>query len=219
MLQSMNIQFGNFIEKLMASFIEKTNNYIVVENLSGASNKKFTLSTENNKIINNYLTMCQTKNFNDKELEGNFQKLLKDIFFNKNNGEMLEFQHDVDLLFKEKNSNKYYYVEIKFNDDHDTDKFLAINRKFIQTSAYLFNELSLKNYSELTPILFYFNNKKMKGNIYVPERTNIRRGQSFFEEFLNIKYSDLEKIFKDFSEQSEIREMFDNLYKDVMKIN
>lgn len=73
-----------------------------------------------------------------------------------------------------------YHLEVKYNDDHDTGKFVDINRKFIKTYAYLVREFPN---AKIEPILFFFNNKKMKGNIYVPENTNIRRGKAFLMSF------------------------------------
>ena len=58
----------------------------------------------------------------------------------------------------------------------------------------------------------------MKGNIYIPENTNIRRGKQFFDEFLSIKYDDVDNYLQNLSESDEVIEMFDNLYKKVMKL-
>ena len=82
----------------------------------------------------------------------------------------------------------YYYLEVKYNDDYDTEKLVDINRRFIRTSAYLINELNITSIEQFKPILFFFNNKKMSGNIYIPESTNIYRGKKFFDEFLDIDY-------------------------------
>ncbi len=55
----------------------------------------------------------------------------------------------------------------------------------------------------------------MKGNIYVSEETHIYRGEKFFKEFLTIKYEDLDRYLKNVSEDKEIVEIFDNLYKKI----
>ena len=139
--------------------------------------------------------------------------ILNDTDYNQNT-----FKHDIDLLFRNKVAGKYYYLEIKYNDDHDTGKFVDINRKFIKTYAYLTKELGIKSIDELTPILFFFNNKKMKGNPYIPESTNIRRGEKFFDEYLsNISYKELSDYMTSLSESDEVRKMFDDLYKKVAK--
>lgn len=58
----------------------------------------------------------------------------------------------------------------------------------------------------------------MKGNNYIPEKTNIRRGERFFDEFLSIKYDDLEKCLSNISENKKNIEIFDELYKKIMDI-
>lgn len=58
----------------------------------------------------------------------------------------------------------------------------------------------------------------MKGNIYVPEHTNIKRGKEFFDEFLSVGYDEVDGYMSGLSEDKEIIEMFDGLYKRVMKL-
>jgi hypothetical protein len=215
MLQSMNIQFGNFIEELMSLLIANENDYEIVAKYSGKKSNAFTLSRANESLIDNYISECQLKpdGFCNTEFPKLRTAILSDTDTNQNT-----FKHDIDLLFKNKTTNKYYYLEIKYNDDHDTGKFVDINRKFIKTYAYLANELRVKNIANLTPILFFFNNKKMKGSPYIPEATNIRRGEAFFNEFLqNISYKDLNDYMTNLSESDEIKKMFNDLYDKVVK--
>lgn len=214
MLQSMNIQFGNFIEELMSLLIANEQDYEIVTEYSGKKSNTFTLSRANESRIDSYISECQLNP--DGFCNTNFQALqsaiLSDVDINRNT-----FKHDIDLLFKNKTTNKYYYLEIKYNDDHDTGKFVDINRKFIKTYAYIANELQIKDIADLTPILFFFNNKKMKGNLYIPESTNIWRGESFFNEFLqNISYKDLNDYMTNLSESDEVKSMFNNLYDKII---
>ena len=212
MLQSMNIQFGNFIEELMTVIISKNDKYEIIEKYSGKKSNKFKISETNESLIDAYITKCQTE---DIFLDAEFILLMNKIIDNKDEN-LKNFKHDIDLLFKEKSTGVYYYLEIKYNDDHDTGKFVDINRKFIKTSAYLINELNIKSLDQFKPILFFFNNKKMKGNIYIPESTNIYRGKRFFDEFLDIDYSDVEEYMANLSESEATIDAFNQLYKKVM---
>lgn len=212
MLQSMNIQFGNFIEELMAVIISKNDKYEIIEKYSGKKSNKFKISASNERLIDSYITKCQTE---DMFLEAEFMALMNKIIEDKD-PETRTFKHDIDLLFKDKNTGIYYYLEIKYNDDHDTGKFVDINRKFIKTSAYLINELNISTIDKFKPILFFFNNKKMKGNIYIPEEQNIYRGKRFFDEFLDVKYSDVEDYMANLSENNETIKAFNQLYEKVM---
>lgn len=215
-LQSMNIQFGNFIEKVMDEVIRDNPNNEIISEYSGKKSNKFKLSKMSDTLIDNYITNCQINNMNENELENAYIQLLEGIHNNEFNlsSDIAEFKHDVDILFRDKTTNIYYYVEIKYNDDHDTGKFVDINRKVLKTYAYLKRELGAN--IVLKPILFYFNNKKMKGNIYLPENIAIFRGKRFFEQFANIKYEEIDKYMRDISENQETIEAFNNLYKNIV---
>ena len=58
----------------------------------------------------------------------------------------------------------------------------------------------------------------MKGNIYIPETSNIKRGKKFFDEFLSIKYDDVDNYLQNLSESTDVIKMFDKLYKKVIEI-
>ncbi len=214
LLQSMNIQFGNFIEELMAVLIKNENKYEILSKYSGKKSNKFELSSANERRIDNYISRCQSENLN---IDQEFPMLLDEIVNDKDKKINL-FKHDIDLLFRDKKTSKVFYLEIKYNDDHDTGKFVDINRKFIKTYAYLAKELNIKNSDDLVPILFFFNNKKMKGNIYVPEETNIRRGKRFFDDFLSVKYSDVDTYMASLSESDAVIGMFNDLYRKIMSL-
>ncbi|MDR0955838.1 MAG: restriction endonuclease [Candidatus Nomurabacteria bacterium] len=215
LLQSLNIQFGNFIEELMKLLVENDGRYEIVTKYSGKKSNNFLLSAANDDRIDRYISECQLEPDGFCNIE--FPKLERAII-DDGDRDTHSFKHDIDLLFREKATGRYFYLEIKYNDDHDTGKFVDINRKFIKTYAYLVLELGVKNIDELTPILFFFNNKKAKGNIYVPEATNIRRGKGFFDEFLrNVTYAEVNDYMANLSENGETVKMFDELYRKVVK--
>lgn len=214
LLQSMNIQFGNFIEELMAVLISNEASYEILTEYSGKKSNAFKLSKSNDALIDAYISNCQ---YGDVDIDIEFPKLLQNIV-NDNDTNTEIFKHDIDLLFRDRTTGKIYYLESKYNDDHDTGKFVDINRKFIKTYAYLVKEFGIDNINDLVPILFFFTNKKMKGNIYVPEKTNIRRGKGFFEEFLHVSYDDVDEYLSSLSESDDVVKMFDDLYNRVMHI-
>lgn len=213
LLQSINIQFGNFIEVLMYKIIDKEDQLEIVNDISGRKNVLLPLSSETDMLIDRFISDRQDNNGN---LAGKFNQLLESIVAKQQSAEnIIAIKHDVDILFKDKNSGAYYYVEIKYNDDHDTGKFVDINRKFIKTYAGLVKKLNIKDTKQLKPILYYLNRKIMKGNIYVPEETHIYRGEKLFKEFLTINYNDVDEYLKNVSEDKEIVEIFDNLYQKI----
>ena len=215
LLQSMNIQFGNFIEELMAVLLSNETKFEVISTYKDNRNNRFKISNNNERQIDEYITKCQVENDFDIDME--FPKLLKRII-EDNDTALNTFTHDIDLLFKDKETGVIYYLEMKYNDDHDTGKFVDINRKFIKTYAYLTKEFNITSQTELVPILFFFTNKRMKGNIYIPEKTNIRRGKAFFEEFLSVKYLDVDEYMSNLSESDSVVEMFNTLYSKIMAL-
>jgi len=213
-LQSLNIQFGNFIEELMSVIISKEQRYEVIKQYSGKKSNQFKISKGIERTIDNYITRCQTEN--NFDLQNEFDSLMETIV-NDTSTDEINFNHDIDLLFRDKITDTYYYLEIKYNDDHDTGKFVDINRKILKTSAYLIRELNITDTKHFKPILFFFNNKKMKGNIYIPEDTNIYRGERFFKEFLSLSYNEVEQYMANLSENDTTITAFNNLYDKVMK--
>ncbi|WP_163556579.1 HinfI family type II restriction enzyme [Helicobacter suis] len=212
LLQSMNIQFGNFIEVLMKNLIVIESRYEILGVYSGKKNNHLSLSRINDKLIDSYITECQEGRH--ANLENAFNNLCVQIFKNsKETSDFIYLTHDIDLLFRDKEEGKLYYLEIKYNDDHDTGKFVDINRKFIKTYAYLISEFALNKHDDLVPILFFFNNKRMKGNIYVPEDQHIYRGQRFFKKFLSTSYTDLEAYLSYFCDDPRNLKIFDKLFQ------
>lgn len=214
-LQSMNIQFGNFIEELISLILEKEGKYEIIKKYSGKKSNLFNLSKSSDRLIDRYITNCQINL--DKSCNEEFPKLQEQLI-NDKDVEKNGFKHDIDLLFKDRSLERYFYIEIKYNDDHDTGKFIDINRKFIKTYAYLISELKIKNVEDLVPILFYFNNKRMKGNPYIPEETNIMRGEKFFKNFLSIDYKELNEFMEKLSEDDKTLKLFEDLYNHVSNI-
>lgn len=211
-LQSMNIQFGNFLEEFMMLLIKSDERYEILEKYSGKKKNSFQISVSNDNRIDRFISNCQYGRNDNLDID--FARLLQEIE-NDNDVNTATIKHDIDILFRKKETGTIYYLEVKYNDDHDTGKFVDINRKFIKTYAYLVREYPN---TKIKPILFFFNNKKMKGNIYVPEKTNIRRGKEFFDEFLNVKYEDVDTYMKNLSESSENIRVFNELYQKIMAV-
>ncbi|UNU72881.1 hypothetical protein LU293_07235 [Moraxella nasovis] len=95
-LQSMNIQFGNFLEEFMTLFIKSDGRYEVLEKYSGKKSNSFSLSTENDRRIDKFISDCQYGNVN---LNKDFMKLLDEII-KDNDINISKIKHDIDILFK-----------------------------------------------------------------------------------------------------------------------
>lgn len=216
LLQSMNIQFGNFIEKLLHIIVENESNLIIVKP-SGKSNVELPLTSKSDRLIDEYITQRQSDiDYSPKHLLISFNTLLTKIFKIEQNKSIKEIKtkHDIDVLFA-KNNNELFYLEVKYNDDHDTGKYVDINRKFIKTYIGLCNIKKIYDLKKFKPILYFLTPKIMKGNIYVPEKENIYRGSKLFDEFFKIKYLELDQFMKNIGDNDEIKKLFDDLYNKV----
>ena len=219
-IQSMNIQFGNFIEEAIHQILLVNKNNKIIEEYSGKKSNNFCISKKTENLIDQYITNCETNIYTEKEQRINYENLLEIINENEKDEtlETISFQHDVDVLFKDNVSGITYCVEIKYNDDHDTGKFININRKLLKTYAYLVRELKIYDKDKFRPMLLYFTNKRMKGNIYIPE-DEIYRGSRFFDKYTTIKYSDLENYMLNISENKNTIKQFNEMYNKVVNEN
>lgn len=216
-LQGLNIKFGNFIEKLLANIVEEDP---VVQSMPESGKKillKFTPETD--ALIDKYITDRQLPNSPD-DCTPLFNALLEKVIEIENSAsdDMRQgITKDVDGLFRTQDG-MIVFTEVKYNDDHDTGKFVDINRKFIKTWAGLAVRYKIRRTSELLPILYYFNPNKRYSPIYVPSK-NIMRGPQLFDRFLQIKYSDVDRYLSEIGDDPEILAMFDSVYDRVRHNN
>ena len=176
---------------------------------------KLFFTHETGALIDSYITERQLPNSPD-DCSRMFSDLLDRI---------LEIEHsatdeqrqgitkDVDGLFQT-DDGLIVYTELKYNDDHDTGKFVDINRKFIKTWAGLAVRYQIQSKDELLPILYYFNTTKRYGPIYTPGK-NIMRGSQLFDKFLHIGYSAVDEYLSEIGDDPEILAIFDQMYNTV----
>jgi hypothetical protein len=216
-LQGLNIKFGNFIELLMRNIVEMDGGMKVMPD----SGKKLQLSFthETDALIDTYVTGRQLPGSPD-DCSSIFESLLRNIVQLERAAGADRRQvitKDVDGLFKTPDG-IILYTEIKYNDDHDTGKFVDINRKFIKTWAGLAVRLGIKQPGELVPILYYFNATKRYGPIYTPSK-NIMRGAQLFDRYLKVKYADVDKCLAQIGDDPKVLQLFDEMYERVRRGN
>jgi hypothetical protein len=212
-LQGLNIKFGNFIETLLRNIVEADTGIRVMAD-SGKKIKLFS-TPETDALIDGYITERQLPNSPD-ECSKVFAGLLDGILKIENTATDEQRQgltKDVDGLFQT-DDGLLVYTELKYNDDHDTGKFVDINRKFIKTWAGLAVRYKIKSPDELLPILYYFNPRKRYGPIYIPSE-RIMRGSQLFDRFLHINYADVDGYLSEIGDDQEILAIFDQMYKTV----
>jgi hypothetical protein len=212
-LQGLNIKFGNFIEQLLQNIIEADTGIKLLSD-SGKKIKLF-FTSQTDSLIDGYITERQLPNSPD-DCSKPFALLLDRILEIENSApdELRQgITKDVDGLFQT-NDGLIVYTELKYNDDHDTGKFVDINRKFIKTWAGLAVRYQIKSKDELLPILYYFNPTKRYGPIYIPSK-NIMRGSQLFDRFLHISYADVDRYLSEIGDDPEVLSIFDKMYHEV----
>ena len=209
-LQGLNIKFGNFIEQLLRNIVEIDTGVKAMDD-SGKKIKLF-FTHQTDALIDSYVTERQLPNSPDDCTEM-YEALLNEILQLESAASDDQRQgivKDVDGLFQDEDG-VIVYTELKYNDDHDTGKFVDINRKFIKTWAGLAMRYQIKSTGELLPILYYFNPRKRYGPIYVPSK-NIMRGPQLFDRFLHISYQDVHGYLTEIGDDPEILTIFDRMY-------
>ncbi len=212
-LQGLNIKFGNFIEQLLRNIIEIDASVQVMED-SGKKIKLF-FTHQTDALIDTYITDRQLSD-SPEDCTEIFNALLEEILAIESkatNEQRQGITKDVDGLFQTSDG-LIVYTELKYNDDHDTGKFVDINRKFIKTWAGLAVRYQIQSTSQLLPIIYYFNPKKRYAPIYTPSK-NIMRGSQLFEQFLHINYSDVDGYLSEIGDDPEILAIFDKMYNTV----
>ena len=65
----------------------------------------------------------------------------------------------------------FYFIEMRYCDDYDTDKYRDINRKFLHTFAGLVRELHIREKDRFIPVIYYLETGITKyENIFLVER-------------------------------------------------
>lgn len=211
LIQSLNIKFGNFIERLLALIIASDD---FAEALP-ESGKKLTLrmTPETDTLIDQYITKRQLPDSGD-DCTSEFHDLLQQIVqIEMGSGNKQSLRKDIDALFRTRDG-QIIYLEVKYNDDHDTGKFVDINRKFLKTFAGIINHLDEQEIVHVKPIIYYFNPTKRWGPIYVPS-THIYRGSQLFDEYFQTSYTDVDRYLRSISDDEEVMSIFDELYRRV----
>ena len=187
-LQSLNIRFGGEIESILEEIVTRLSlrgltKFSIVEEYNRQRNLRLEIEKACYERIDAY-TRGGLIRHRPNELRSKFIRLL-DILFdyqNREEGNFIPGNYDVNLLMRDEERDVFYLVEIKYCDDHDTGKYRNIIRKFLYTFAGLIRELRIRDRNRFIPIIYYFEDGLIKyENIFLVEGENVLRGRQFFE--------------------------------------
>lgn len=168
--QSLNIKFGNAIESMLSRIIDASS-HLKLHEYSG---KRIDLpvSAKKVKLIDDYVN---SRPGSTKTVNADFGKLRKAL---KSKAPVSSTKRmDVDLLFQTR-SGKMFYVEVKYNDDHDTGKYPDIYRKALKTGI----SLQLETKKPVETFVYYFNAGERNLVKYLPNSKQLY-GKDFFTKF------------------------------------
>ena len=187
-LQSLNIRFGGMIENMLEEivtrlFLRGLTRFSIVEEYSRRRNLRLEIEKTCCERIDAY-TRGRLIRHRPSELRPKFIRLLDTLFDyqNREEGNFVRDNYDVNLLMKDEEKDVFYFVEMKYCDDHDTGKYRSIIRKFLYTFAGLIRELRIRDRNRFIPIIYYLEDGLVKyKNIFLVEGENVLRGRQFFE--------------------------------------
>lgn len=212
LLQSLNIKFGNFIERLINVIVENDQR---VEALPESGRRiRLKMTSQTDSLIDRYITYRQLPDSPD-QCDDEFRELLDEIISIETSSDATKqtITKDIDALFRA-NDGRIVYLEIKYNDDHDTGKFVDINRKFIKTFAGVVNHYKVTSVSEISPLIYYFNPLKRWGPVYTPS-SNILRGSQLFDQYFDMDFQSVDRYLRELGDDDEVIKIFDDLYRTV----
>jgi len=205
-VQSLNIRYGNFIQALMAKLVEQEKS-LTLHELSG---KKVDFRVSGNVNIEVDTYMGIRKQGSESGLNSDYQNFRKKWESSEKVEKLIKAPNDVDLLFTDKN-NQLVYVELKFNDDHDTGKHPDIYRKVLKTGLAIEQMVS----KPVLPCVYYFNAGQRNLVSYLPAAQRFS-GSEFFEKFLTVDYSLVSNRLKQLSETEAVKARFQALADSVL---
>ncbi|MCU9931352.1 hypothetical protein NW733_01120 [Mycoplasmopsis felis] len=110
-LQSMNIQFGNFIEILIQNLIKENPRYEIISKYSGKRYNNFLISQANEKQIDEYITRWQ-QDLNI-DLDREYHNLLTSLKTNINKGKFIK--SPTILIYYSKTKKRIKFIMLKLN--------------------------------------------------------------------------------------------------------
>ena len=186
-LQSLNIRFGRIMESLLDEivsrlFLRGLTKFTMIERYS-----RRTLDLEIERTCYNEIDAYirgRLIRHEPAQLRRKFNRLLDTIFDrqNRERGDFVRERCDVNLLMRDEERDVFYFVEMKYCDDHDTGKYRDINRKFLYTFAGLVRMLRIREKNKFIPVIYYLEDGLIKyENVFLVEGENVLRGKQFFE--------------------------------------
>jgi len=176
-VQAMNIRYGNFIQAFMNALVAREPTL----ELHSSSGRRvdFEIPNSLDAIVDGYIMERKRSSSDDPYQE---YSSMRDAWSVLEETDQISAPNDIDLLFRDSDG-QMTYVELKFNDDHDTGKHPDIFRKIIKTGL----AIEVQVQEPVLPCVYFFNPGERNLVKFLPDGQRFF-GRSFFERFLSVDY-------------------------------
>lgn len=176
-VQAMNIRYGNFIQAFLNALVARE----ATLELHASSGRRvdFKIPGSLDAVVDGYI-MQRKRSDNDDPSEE--YSLMREAWSGLGETDSIFAPNDIDLLFRDSDG-QMTYVELKFNDDHDTGKHPDIFRKIIKTGL----AIEVQVQEPVLSCVYFFNPGERNLVKFLPREQRFF-GRDFFEKYLSIEY-------------------------------
>ena len=196
-VQAMNIRYGNFIQVLLNALVARETSLQI--HAESGRRIDFLVPGVVDAVVDSYI--AQRKRSSDDDASGDYHAMREswEVAARTN---IIQAPNDVDLLFRDSNG-RLTYVELKFNDDHDTGKHPDIFRKVIKTGL----AIEVRVDEPVYPCVYFFNPGERNLVRFLPDGQRFF-GEAFFERYLTVEYKTVAAALANVSNRSDVKAKF-----------
>jgi hypothetical protein len=200
-VQAMNIRYGNFIQTFISSLVAREVSLALHE--SSGRRINFVTPVELDAVVDNYIT--RRKRSSVDNLADDYLAMRRE-WVEVGNSRKVDAPNDIDLLFRD-GSGQLVYIEVKFNDDHDTGKHPDIFRKILKTGF----AIEVHEGEPVLPCVYFFNPGERNLVKFLPDEQRLF-GRDFFERYLTVDYDEVARALMDVGNDPAVQRRFIDLF-------
>ncbi len=204
-VQAMNIRYGNFIQAFMNALVARESNLEL--HPSSGRRVDFKIPGTLDAVVDSYVMQRKRSDSDDPSKE---YLSMRTSWLNLERDTLIASPNDIDLLFRD-TSGQMIYVELKFNDDHDSGKHPDIFRKILKTGL----AIEVQVQEPVLPCVYFFNPGERNLVRFLPDEQRLY-GPDFFERYLTVEYEEVADALSKVSVDTAVQERFVNFFLGTM---
>lgn len=196
-VQAMNIRYGNFIQAFMNALVARESNLEL--HPSSGRRVDFEIPGLLDTVVDSYIMQRKRSDSDDPSEE---YLSMRKSWLDAERDSLITSPNDIDLLFRDA-SGQMTYVELKFNDDHDTGKHPDIFRKILKTGL----AIEVQVQEPVLPCVYFFNSGERNLVRFLPDEQRLF-GADFFKRYLTVEYEDVADALSKVSSDTAVQKRF-----------